>query len=90
MLLPKQLEDLAKKLYTALPQNIQVLEEEVKQQFKEVLQSAFTHLDLVTREEFDVQLKVLAKTRDKVDSLEKAIQQLIQEKNRTDDDPHSV
>ncbi len=90
MLLPKQLEDMAKKLYSALPQNIQVLEEEVKQQFKEVLQSAFTHLDLVTREEFDVQLKVLAKTREKVDGLEKAVQQLIQEKNKTGNDAHSA
>lgn len=89
MLLPKQLEDLAKKLYTALPQNVQILEEEIKQQFKEVLQSAFAHLDLVTREEFDVQLKFLARTREKVDSLEKAIQQLIQEKNSVAEDPHS-
>jgi BMFP domain-containing protein YqiC len=86
MLLPKQLEDLAKKLYSALPENFQLLEEEVKQQFKEVLQSAFTHLDLVTREEFDVQLKVLAKTREKVDSLEKAIQQLTQ-KNKIHKNP---
>ena len=83
MLLPKQLEDLAKKLYTSLPKNVQVLEEDIKQQFKEILQSAFTHLDVVTREEFDVQVKVLARSREKIDALEKTVDQLLQEKNRT-------
>ena len=73
MLLPKQVEDLVKKLFSSLPKNVQLLEEDVKQQFKEVLQSTFAHLDLVTREEFDVQLKVLAKTREKVEHLEKVI-----------------
>lgn len=77
MLFPKQLEDLAKKLYSALPHNVQILEEDIKQQFKDILQSAFTHLDLVTREEFDVQLKVLARTREKVDALENEVHQLM-------------
>ncbi|MEI6094138.1 MAG: accessory factor UbiK family protein [Gammaproteobacteria bacterium] len=83
MLLPKQLEDLAKNLYNILPKNMQILEEDLKQQFKEILQSAFTHLDLVTREEFDVQIKVLARSREKIDALEKAVNQLLQEKNLT-------
>jgi hypothetical protein len=83
MLLPKQLEDLAKNLYNILPNNMQILEEDLKQQFKEILQSAYTHLDLVTREEFDVQIKVLARSREKIDALEKAVNQLLQEKNLT-------
>ncbi len=83
MLLSKQLEDLAKNLYSTLPKNVQIIEEDIKQQFKEILQSAFTHLDLVSREEFDVQVKVLARSREKIDALEKAVNQLLQEKNRT-------
>lgn len=82
MLLPKQLEDLAKKLYTSLPNNVQIFEEDIKQQFKEILQTAFTHLDLVTREEFDVQVKVLARSREKIDALEKIVDQMLQEKNQ--------
>lgn len=81
MLLPKHLEDLAKKLYESLPQNIQNIEQDIKQQFKEILQSTFTHLDLVTREEFDVQVKVLARSREKIDALEKAVSRLLQEQN---------
>lgn len=83
MLLSKQLEDLARNLYSALPKNVQIIEEDIKQQFKEILQSTFTHLDLVTREEFDVQVKVLARSREKIDALEKAVNQLLQEKNHT-------
>lgn len=83
MLLPKQFEELAKKLYASLPANVQMLETDIKQQFKEILQSAFAHLDLVTREEFDVQVKVLARSREKIDALEKSVELLLQEKTKT-------
>ncbi len=83
MLLPKHIDDLAKKLYSSLPKNVQILEEDIKQQFNDILQSAFAHLDLVTREEFDVQVKVLARSREKIDELEKTVHQLLQEKNKT-------
>ena len=74
---PKSFEDLAKKLYTALPTSLQNIESDIQQKFKDILQSAFTHMDLVTREEFDVQVKVLARTREKVDALQIQIQALL-------------
>jgi len=77
---PKQFEELAKKLYTALPTSLQNFENEIQQKFKEILQSAFTRMDLVTREEFDIQIKVLARTREKLDALQAQIEPLI-EKN---------
>lgn len=72
-----QLEELAKKLYTILPANIQNVDHEIQQKFKEVLHHTFTKLDLVTREEFDVQVKVLARTREKVEQLEKELSILL-------------
>lgn len=77
---PKQFEELAKKLYTALPSSLQNFENEIQQKFKEILQSAFTRMDLVTREEFDVQTKVLARTREKIDALQAQVQTLIEKK----------
>ena len=74
---PKQFEELAKKLYSSLPAGVQDLEQSVQQQFKDILQAAFARLDLVTREEFDVQTKVLARTRDKVDALEQQLERLL-------------
>ena len=41
-----------------------------------VLQASLSKLDLVTREEFDVQARVLARTREKLDKLEKTISEL--------------
>lgn len=82
---PKNFEDLAQKLYTALPSSLQNFENEIQQKFKEILNAAFTRMDLVTREEFDVQLKVLARTRAKIDLLETEIQPLLEkhsEKNK--------
>lgn len=74
---PQYFEDVAKKLYSALPTSLQNFENDIQQKFKEILQATFTRLDLVTREEFDVQTKVLARTREKIDKLESQIQSLI-------------
>ncbi|MDF1757691.1 MAG: accessory factor UbiK family protein [Legionellaceae bacterium] len=78
MFATKQLEDLAKKLFLSLPTNVQNIDGEIQQQFNDILRAAFTKLDLVTREEFDVQVKVLARTREKVEKLESEISKLTQ------------
>lgn len=79
---PKQFDDLAKKLFAALPVSVQNFEKEVEQKFREILQSAFTRMDLITREEFDVQTKVLARTREKLEALEAQVAALLVEKNK--------
>ena len=76
---PKQFDDLAKKLFSALPSSLQNIEKDIQQKFKEVLKSAFSQLDLITREEFDIQAKVLARTREKVEQLQKQVDMLISE-----------
>lgn len=77
---PKQFEELAQKLYSSLPTSLQNFEKDIQHKFKEILQAAFARMDLVTREDFDVQIKVLARTREKVDALEKQIKSLLKEK----------
>jgi ubiquinone biosynthesis accessory factor UbiK len=77
---PKQFDELAKKLFATLPTSVQDFEKEVMQKFKEVLQAAFARLDLVTREEFDVQTKVLARTREKLDVLQVQVDALLAKK----------
>lgn len=74
---PKHYEEIAKKLFQSLPSGFQNLEKDIEQKFKEILQAAFVRMDLVTREEFDVQTKVLARTRDKLDSLQKQVDELL-------------
>lgn len=67
---------LAKKLYAAIPSGLHQVDKDIQAQFKQILQSAFAQLDLVTREEFDVQTKVLARTREKVNALQKQLDEL--------------
>lgn len=81
MFAPKQLEDLAKNLIAVLPSSLQNLEKDIQQQFKEILQATFAHMDLVTRDEFDIQTKVLARTREKLDALQMHVDCLLQGKN---------
>ncbi|KTD34519.1 accessory factor UbiK family protein [Legionella israelensis] len=83
---PKQFDEIAKKLFAALPESAQNFEKEMQQKFKEILLAAFSRLDLVTREEFDVQSKVLARTREKVDTLQMQIDSLTkqQAQNKTE------
>jgi len=47
-----------------------------QQQMRALLQSALSKMDLVTREEFDAQSAVLARTREKVDALEKVVAEI--------------
>lgn len=74
---PKQFDDLAKKLFATLPTSLQTIEKEIQQKFNEVLQAAFTRMNLITREEFDVQAKVLARTRDKLELLQTQVDTLL-------------
>lgn len=68
-----KLDELARKLIDALPGSVGELRADVEKNFRSALQSGFTKMDLVTREEFDVQTEVLARTRVKVENLEKQL-----------------
>ncbi|MBI2381775.1 MAG: accessory factor UbiK family protein [Gammaproteobacteria bacterium] len=70
MLDPKTLDDLARRLSDALPQPLKQLQGDAEQQFRNLVQAAFAKLDLVTREEFEVQAQVLARTRARLEALE--------------------
>lgn len=72
----KFIDDIAKRLSEVIPPGLQSFKEDLEKNFRSVLQSAFTKLDLVTREEFDAQVGVLAKTRSKVELLEKQLAEL--------------
>ncbi|HBD9330620.1 TPA: accessory factor UbiK family protein, partial [Legionella pneumophila] len=74
---PKQFDELANKLFATLPTSLQNFEKDIQQKFKEVLQSTFSRMDLVTREEFDVQCKVLARTREKLEQLQHQLEDFI-------------
>jgi BMFP domain-containing protein YqiC len=70
---PRIIDDIARRLAGAVPENVAALRRDLEQNFKGVLQSQLARLDLVTREEFDVQSAVLRRTRERLAALEKRL-----------------
>ena len=64
------IDDLARRLAAAVPPGLSALLRDLEDNFKSVLQSGLTRLDLVSRQEFDVQAAVLRRTREKLEALE--------------------
>ena len=74
-----QLDELARRLSNLVPPGMRPsdeLRDELQQNFKSVLQAGLGKLELVTREEFDVQRAVLARTREKLEALERQLAEL--------------
>ena len=70
---PKNFDDLARTLADSVPGPVRQMQEDVEKNFRTILQSAFSRMNLVTREEFEVQSGVLARSRALVEALEKRV-----------------
>lgn len=70
------LDELAKQLAESVPEGLKAVGEDMERNFKSLLQSGLARMDLVTREEFDVQMAVLARTREKLEALEARLAEL--------------
>jgi BMFP domain-containing protein YqiC len=71
-----KLDELARRLSSLVPPSVREGREELQENFKSVLQSGLAKLDLVTREEFEVQRAVLLRTREKLDELQRTVADL--------------
>lgn len=72
----KMAQDMAKQFVDSLPPAFKSLGTEFETQLKNFLQQTFSKMNLVTREEFDIQTQVLAKTRAKLEKMEETLRQL--------------
>ena len=79
MLDPKFIDDLARRLTGAMPASAKTLQADLEKNLRAAMMSVFARLDLVTREEFDVQTKVLARSRAKIEQLEQQVAALEQQ-----------
>ncbi len=66
MIDPKKIEQIARRVHESMPKGLRDLGDDVEKKNPPVLQSQLTRLDLVSREEFDVQTQVLLRTREKL------------------------
>jgi len=70
------LQQLAKKLAETLPSHLSSIKNDFEKNCQTVLQQGFNKFDLVTREEFDVQCKVLKRSRQKLEVLQQQLDEL--------------
>jgi ubiquinone biosynthesis accessory factor UbiK len=76
MLEPKTLDDLAAKLNDAVPESLRTAQHDLEKTVRAGLQGAMQRLDIVSRDEFEVQSLLLARTREKLDAMEERVRAL--------------
>jgi ubiquinone biosynthesis accessory factor UbiK len=67
------IDDIARRLFEGLPESVRTLRRDIESNFRAVLQANLGKLDLTTRSEFEVQSRVLERTRALLDQLEARI-----------------
>lgn len=76
MIDPKKIEQIARQVHESMPKGIRDLGDDVEKKVRQVIQSQLTRLDMVSREEFDIQTQVLLRTREKLALLEQRLNEL--------------
>lgn len=76
MIDPKKIEQIARQVHESIPKGIREFGEDAEKKIRQVLQAQFSRMDLVNREEFDVQTQVLLRTREKLIALEQRVNEL--------------
>ena len=71
-----RIDDIARRLLESVPPALRSVGEDLEANFRVVLRSSLARLDLVTRDEFDAQLKVLERARARLVALEERVKAL--------------
>jgi BMFP domain-containing protein YqiC len=79
-----RIDDIARRLVEGLPDSARTMRRDLESNFRAVLQSALGKLDLTTRNEFEVQTKVLERTRSLIEKLEQRVAALEDRLKRLD------
>ena len=73
---PKIFDGLSRKLVDGLPSGLQALQGDVERNVKASLEAALRQMNLVSRDEFEIQQAILMRTREKVEALETRVAEL--------------
>jgi BMFP domain-containing protein YqiC len=71
-----RIDEIARRLFARVPEAARHIQADLEENFRAVLRASLGRLDLVTRDEFDVQTKVLERTRARLEALEARVQAL--------------
>ncbi len=73
---PKMIEDFAKTLLESIPPGMKKFQEDLEKNVKAAAQTTFSKMELVTREEFDIQQTLITRLQTRVVELEAQLRQL--------------
>jgi hypothetical protein len=74
---PPNIQQLASRIEALLPEGLKQVKSDFDEKLKALLQQQLSNMEFVSREEFDIQSKVLARTREKLELLEKRLEEII-------------
>nr|WP_206212370.1 accessory factor UbiK family protein [Wenzhouxiangella sp. XN79A] len=72
----KTLDDLTRRLVDALPDELGAARDDLRERLRPVLEAQLARMDLVTREEFEIQKRVLERSREKLEQLQQRLDAL--------------
>jgi BMFP domain-containing protein YqiC len=76
MSIAQTIDEISRKIEAALPEGMRTMKDDAERSVRTIVQNAFQKMELVTREEFDVQTQVLARTRARLEALEARVAEL--------------
>jgi hypothetical protein len=68
-----RIDEIARRLFEAVPPAVRSVQKDLENNFRAVLRASLTRLDLVSRDEFEAQMRVLERTRARLEELEKRV-----------------
>lgn len=70
------IDSITRKLSSVLPDSVKLMQQDIENNLRSVLEAAFSKMNLVSREEFDVQSRLLARTLEQLHELETKVSEL--------------
>jgi len=71
-----RIDEMARRLFESVPPGLRALQQDLESNFRAVLRAGLSKLDLVPRDEFDAQVRVLERTRMRLEELERRVAEL--------------
>jgi len=82
-MIKEKIEAILSDVSNALPQDVQFLKKDIEKNLRATLNAAFSRMELVTREEFDIQTASLQRTRAQLDKLQEKLSALEKQLDET-------
>src|SRR5712671_3400576 len=68
-----KIDEIVRRLVESVPPGVRAVQKDLESNFRAVLRASLTKLDLVSRDEFDAQMRVLERTRARLEELERRV-----------------